>query len=89
VAFSLPPGEVLDSLEDRDVSDQVVGGELVVDPGVLVLAEIVDEVEPDARELLRERLGDEVPLAGLVAAHVDGQFPALGEGLPVERLQLG
>ncbi|MGH1553446.1 hypothetical protein ACRAWF_20190 [Streptomyces sp. L7] len=61
---------------------------LVVDAGVVVLAQVGDQVQSDVRELLVERGGQAVPLAGGVAAHVDGDLAALGLGRLVERLEL-
>src|SRR6266567_2396143 len=47
-AAALPAGEVLHSLEDGHIGDQVASGELIVDPRVVVLAQVGDDLELDA-----------------------------------------
>jgi len=59
-----PQVEVLQRLQVRDVGLEAVAGELVVDPRVVVLAEVGLDRDLHAGELLREPLRETVALVG-------------------------
>jgi hypothetical protein len=88
-ALSLPAGEVLERLQLHHVGDQGVGRELVVHADVVVLAVVHDEVEVD----LREPLAESGPGAGAttgvgeVAARVDDELAAFGDGVLVQLVE--
>jgi hypothetical protein len=70
-----------------DVGDQGVGGELVVDADVVVLAVVHDELQVDVGEAFEEGGLGAVLLGRGVSAGVDDEFAAVRQGGPVQLVE--